>query len=56
MKYFMSTMNKKLKKLIHTKYDTIAINEYNIIKKYCNCNILNLYYNYKEDKKVFRLY
>ena len=48
MKYFMSTMNKGLRKLIYKKYDTITINE-------CNCNNDLEYYKDKRGKSVFRL-
>lgn len=55
MKYFMPTMNKGLRKLIHKKYDTITINECNTSKKCCDCNNDLEYYKDKEGKKVFRL-
>mgnify|MGYP000120824609 FL=1 len=55
MKYFMPTMNKGLRKLIHKKYDTITINECNTSKKCCDCNKDLDYYKDKEGKKVFRL-
>jgi len=55
MKYFMPTMNKGLRKLIHKKYDTITINECNTSKKCCDCNKDLEYYKDKEGKKVFRL-
>jgi len=55
MKHFMPTMNKGLRKLIHKKYDTITINEYNTSKKCCDCNKDLEYYKDKEGKKVFRL-
>lgn len=55
MKHFMPTMNKGLRKLIHKKYDTITINEYNTSKKCCDCNKDLEYYKDKENKKVFRL-
>jgi len=55
MKYFMPTMNKGLRKLIHKKYDTITINECNTSKKCCDCNKDLEYYKNKEGKKVFRL-
>ncbi len=55
MKFFMPTMNKGLRKLIHKKYDTITINECNTSKKCCDCNKNLEYYKDKEGKKVFRL-
>jgi hypothetical protein len=55
MKFFMPTMNKGLRKLIHKKYDTITINECNTSKKCCDCNKDLEYYKDKEGKKVFRL-
>jgi len=55
MKHFMPTMNKGLRKLIHTKYDTITINECNTSKKCCDCNKDLEYYKDKEGKKIFRL-
>ena len=55
MKHFMPTMNKRLRKLIHKKYDTITINECNTSKKCCDCNKDLEYYKDKEGKKVFRL-
>jgi hypothetical protein len=55
MKFFMSTMNKGLRKLIHKKYDTITINECNTSKKCCDCHKDLEYYKDKEGKKVFRL-
>ena len=55
MKFFMPTMNKGLRKLIHKKYDTITINECNTSKKCCDCNKDLEYYKDKENKKVFRL-
>jgi len=55
MKFFMPTMNKGLRKLIHKKYDTITINECNTSKKCCDCNNDLEYYKDKEGKKVFRL-
>ena len=55
MKFFMPTMNKGLRKLIHKRYDTITINECNTSKKCCDCNKDLEYYKDKENKKVFRL-
>lgn len=55
MKFFMPTMNKGLRKLIHKKYDTITINECNTSKKCCDCNNNLEYYRDKSGKKVFRL-
>ena len=55
MKYFMPTMNKGLRKLIHKKYDTITINECNTSKKCCVCHNDLEYYKDKENKQVFRL-
>jgi len=55
MKFFMPTMNKGLRKLIHKKYDTITINECNTSKKCCDCHKDLDYYRDKENKKVFRL-
>jgi len=55
MKYFMPTMNKGLRKLIHRKYDTITINECNTSKKCCGCHNDLEYYKDKENKQVFRL-
>ncbi len=47
--------NNKRKKLIHKKYDTITINEYNTSKKCCDWNNELEYYKDKEGKKVLRL-
>jgi hypothetical protein len=55
MKFFMPTMNKGIRKLIHKKYDTITINECNTSKKCCDCYKDLDYYKDKENKKVFRL-
>ena len=55
MKFFMPTMNKGLRKLIHKKYDTITINECNTSKKCCGCHKDLEYYKDKENKQVFRL-
>jgi hypothetical protein len=55
MKFFMPTMNKGLRKLIHKRYDTITINECNTSKKCCDCHKDLEYYKDKENKKVFRL-
>jgi hypothetical protein len=55
MKFFIPTMNKGLRKLIHKKYDTITINECNTSKKCCDCYKDLEYYKDKENKKVFRL-
>jgi hypothetical protein len=55
MKFFMPTMNKGLRKLIHKKYDTITINECNTSKKCCGCHNNLEYYKDKENKQVFRL-
>ena len=55
MKYFMPTMNKGLRKLIHKKYDTITINECNTSKKCCGCHKDLEYYKDIEKKQVFRL-
>ena len=55
MKFFMPTMNKGLRKLIHKKYDTITINECNTSKKCCGCHKDLKYYKDKENKQVFRL-
>ena len=55
MKFFMPTMNKGLRKLIHKRYDTITINECNTSKKCCDCHKDLEYYKDKEGKKVFRL-
>ena len=49
MKFFMPTMNKGLRKLIHKKY------ECNTSKKCCDCHKDLEYYKNKENKKVFRL-
>ena len=38
MKYHEPTMNKGLRKLIHKRYDTVTINEYNTSKKCCGCH------------------
>lgn len=56
MKHFMHRMNKGLRKLIHKKYNTITINEYNTSKKCCDCDNDLDYYKDKEGKKVFRLF
>ena len=55
MKFFMPTMNKGLRKLIHKNYDTITINECNTSKKCCDCHKDLDYYKDKENKRVFRL-
>ena len=55
MKFFMPTINKGLRKLIHKRYDTITINECNTSKKCCDCQKDLDYYKDKEGKKVFRL-
>ena len=55
MKFFMPTMNKGLRKLIHKKYNTITVNECNTSKKCCDCHKDLEYYKDKENKKVFRL-
>jgi len=55
MKFFIPTMNKGLRKLIHKKYDTITINECNTSKKCCDCHKDLEYYKDKKNKKVFRL-
>ena len=55
LKYFMPTMNKGLRKLIHKKYDTITINECNTSKKCCGCHKDLEYYKDTEKKQVFRL-
>ena len=55
MKHFMPTMNKGLRKLIHKKYDTITINEYNTSKKCYGCYKNLEYFKDKEGQKVYRL-
>jgi hypothetical protein len=55
MKHFMPTMNKGLRKQIHTKYDTITINECNTSKKCCECHNNLEYYKHKNGEKQFRL-
>ena len=55
MKHFMPTMNKGLRKQIHTKYDTITINECNTSKKCCECNNDLSYYRHSDGNKQFRL-
>ena len=55
MKYFMPTMNKGLRKLIHKKYDTITINECNTSKKCCGCLNDLKHYKDKNKKEIFRL-
>jgi hypothetical protein len=55
MKFFMPTMNKGLRKLIHKKYDTITINECNTSKKCCDCFQDLKHYRNKGNKEEFRL-
>ena len=55
MKHFMPTMNKGLRKLIHRRYDTITINEYNTSKKCCDCNNDLSYYKNNKGNNQFRL-
>ena len=48
-------MGKGLRKLIHKKYHTVSINEYNISRICCKCsNRLNVCYDENNDK-VYRL-
>ena len=51
--FFMPTMNKGLRKLIHKKYDTIIINECNTSKKCCDCYKDLKYYKDKKTKRYF---
>ena len=55
MKFFMPTMNKGLRKLIHKKYDTITINEQYTSKKCCGCHKDLSHYKDSNGKEVFRL-
>ena len=51
----MPSMGKGLRKLIHKKYHTVSINEYNISRICCKCsNRLNVCYDENNDK-VYRL-
>jgi hypothetical protein len=55
MKYIMPTLNKGLRKLIHKKYDTITINEYNTSKKCSECKKELKHYKDKKGEKIYRL-
>jgi hypothetical protein len=55
MKHCLPSMSKGLRKIIHKKFDTISIDEYNTSKKCCVChNYLNNFIN-SEGKKEWRL-
>ncbi len=56
MKHFMPTMNKGLRKVIHKRYDTITINEFNTSKKCCDCYNEMKHYRDKKNKEVYRLF
>jgi hypothetical protein len=56
MKHCMPTMGKGLRKLIHKRYDTITINEYNTSKKCCGCHKDLKHYKDNEGKEVYRLF
>jgi len=53
MKHFIPTKNKGIRKLIHKKYTTISVNEYNTSKKCCIC-YSQLEYIKHNEKKTFR--
>ena len=55
MKFFMPTLNKGIRKLIHKKYDTITINECNTSKKCCDCYNNLEYHKNKEGNNIYRL-
>ena len=55
MKFFMPTLNKGIRKLIHKKYDTITINECNKSKKCCDCYNNLEYHKNKEGNNIYRL-
>lgn len=55
MKYYESTMNKGLRKLIHKRYDTVTINEHNTSKKCCDCHNDLSYHRDTNNKEIFRL-
>ena len=55
MKYFMPTMNKGLRKLIHKRYDTVTINEYRTSITCCECEGELKNYIKKNGSKVHRL-
>ena len=47
---------KGLRKLIHKRYDTITINEFNTSKKCCDCYNDMKHYRDKKNKEVYRLF
>jgi phosphosulfolactate synthase (CoM biosynthesis protein A) len=55
MKYYESTMNVGLRRLIHKRYDTITINEHCTSKKCCECHNDLCHHKDKNNKEIFRL-
>jgi len=55
MKYYEPTINMGLRRLIHKKYDTITINEYNTSKICCDCHDKLENYKTKKGIKIHRL-
>jgi hypothetical protein len=58
MKYYEPTMNKGIRKLIHKKYDTVTINEFNTSRMCCEChkNLVHHklhFINEKNEKKEY---
>jgi hypothetical protein len=52
----MPSMGKGLRRLIHKRFDTISINEYNTSKKCCDCHQnLKHYYDSNKKEEVYRL-
>ena len=56
MKHSMPSMGRGLRKIIHKRFSTVSIDEYNTSKKCCGCgNNLQHYYDSKKEKEVYRL-
>jgi hypothetical protein len=56
MKNSMPSMGKGLRRLIHKRFNTISINEYNTSKKCCDCHQnLKHYYDSNKKEEVYRL-
>jgi hypothetical protein len=55
MKFYESTMNKGLRKLIHKRYDTLTINEHNTSKKCCGCHKDLVHHRNTKKEEIFRL-
>jgi hypothetical protein len=55
MKYTMPTLGKGLRKLIHKRFDTITINEYNTSKKCCDCYKNLKFYKNVKNEEIHRL-